>query len=49
VQRYELTVNDASAQVLENELQFENMEVIVERKEVVPLEKANELYDVQLP
>lgn len=49
VQRYELTVNDASAQVLENELQFENMEVIVEKKEEVPLEKANDLYDVQLP
>lgn len=45
VQRYELTVNDSSAQVLENELIFENMEVNVEKLEELPTAKENDLYE----
>lgn len=47
VQRYELTVNDASAQVLEDELQFDAMEVKVDKlEEVVPAVKKNDLYEL---
>ncbi|MCH4824283.1 hypothetical protein ML462_13995 [Gramella lutea] len=46
VQRYELTVSDSSAQVLENELKFESMEVQVDKAEPAAVVKANDLYDV---
>ena len=45
VQRYECAVHDASAQVLYNNLKFENMEVVVNRELPEEGEEPQELYD----